>query len=107
MLPASERLAESLANVSLQAPAIPVIQNVDVTSHSQVDDIKARLVEQLHQPVRWIETVEKLHASGVENVVECGPGKVLCGLNKRIVKALQCSPLNDPASLSKLQETLS
>lgn len=106
MQPASERLAEVLDGINIKSPTIPVIHNVDVAQHSDASDIRRCLVQQLHSPVRWIETVEKLYADGIETVVECGPGKVLCGLNKRIAKSLNCLPLNDPASLEKLQESL-
>lgn len=106
MKPASERLAQALAEIEVAAPKIPVIHNADVASHADSEAIKQCLVEQLYRPVRWIETVELMHQQGVESIVECGPGKVLCGLNKRIVKSLNCLPLNDPASLEKTQETL-
>ncbi len=102
MRPASERLAERLREIELKAPTIPVLHNVDVAECSDPDGIRDRLVRQLYSPVRWVETVEALAARGIEQVVECGPGKVLAGLNKRIVRGLDAVAVFDPASVAKL-----
>lgn len=106
MRPAAERLAERLGRVSLSAPAIPVIHNCDVASHADVDEIRDVLARQLYCPVRWVETIEAIAAQDVDTVVECGPGKVLAGLNKRIDRAMNALALFDPDSLdAALQQT--
>ncbi len=93
MKPAAEKLAAYLANVSVQTPQIPVIHNADVTSHMNPDEIKQALVRQLYSPVRWVETVQAVYANGITGSAECGPGKVLTGLTKRIVAELPCVAL--------------
>jgi [acyl-carrier-protein] S-malonyltransferase len=106
MQPAAARLAEYLVNVSIVAPQIPVIHNADVSSHGDPDAIRAALALQLHAPVRWIETVQKLVAAGARNALECGPGKVLVGMGKRIAPELQMQAIADPVILSQaLMET--
>lgn len=89
---AAEKLSEALANIRLVSPTLPVIQNVDVDIHSHPDDIRQCLVSQLYRPVRWVETVQRLVSEGTQHVVECGPGKVLAGLIKRIDPLIK--PLN-------------
>ena len=86
MRPAALRLAEDLAQTHIQAPRIPVIHNVDVAVHADPAAIRSALVQQLTKPVRWVETVQYLDRQGIETIIECGPGKVLTGLNKRISK---------------------
>ncbi len=93
MKPAAEKLAEYLKSVTINAPQIPVIHNADVASYSDSDKIKDALVRQLYSPVRWVETVQAVYAQGVTNSAECGPGKVLAGLTKRIVAELPCAAL--------------
>ncbi len=93
MKPAAEKLAEYLKSITINAPQIPVIHNADVASYSDSDKIKDALVRQLHSPVRWVETVQAVYAQGVTNSAECGPGKVLAGLTKRIVTELPCAAL--------------
>ncbi|MGQ0442924.1 MAG: ACP S-malonyltransferase [Methylophilaceae bacterium] len=93
MKPAAEKLALYLKNVTVNLPKIPVIHNADVASYQQVDKIKDALVRQLYSPVRWVETVHNIFHSGVTNSAECGPGKVLAGLTKRIVAELPCAAL--------------
>jgi [acyl-carrier-protein] S-malonyltransferase len=93
MKPAAEKLAEYLNNVTINPPQIPVIHNADVASYSESAKIKDALVRQLYSPVRWVETVQKIYADGTKNSAECGPGKVLAGLTKRIVSELPCSAL--------------
>lgn len=95
LAPAAERLAERLAQVDIAAPAIPVVHNVDVETHAAPDAIRAALARQAASPVRWTETVRWLAAHGVSNVVECGPGKVLAGLARRIDDRLQAFALID------------
>lgn len=99
MQPAAERLAQKLASIDIQAPAIPVINNADVAMPVDADAIRDALVRQLHSPVRWVESVEKMSAKGVDRLVECGPGKVLVGLNKRIVKTMSAAAIFDTATL--------
>jgi [acyl-carrier-protein] S-malonyltransferase len=100
MLPAAEKLLAHLQRVAIATPAIPVLHNTDVQSHNEVDAIRAALAKQLHTPVRWVETVQALKAAGIERVIECGPGKVLAGLAKRIDDSLPAVALVDEASLA-------
>jgi len=98
MQPAAEKLREALAAVSFSAPVIPVVQNVGARIEADTDAIRAALVRQLYNPVLWVGSVEALAGLGVGRVLECGPGKVLCGLNKRIVKELETASLENVAS---------
>ena len=93
MKPAAEKLAAALQNVELCAPQIRVINNVDVASYTDPSQIKDALVRQLYSPVRWTETVALLVSEGLAESAECGPGKVLAGLAKRIDKAAVCTAL--------------
>jgi [acyl-carrier-protein] S-malonyltransferase len=86
MRPAAERLQEIIAGVALSAPRVPVIHNVDVMAHREANGIREALARQLWQPVRWSATIGKLTGEGVVRFVECGPGKVLSGLNRRIAR---------------------
>ena len=97
--PASDRLREYLANVTVTTPVIPVINNVDVAVVSDPAAIKDALVRQAAAPVRWVETVQKMKGDGITRVVECGPGKVLAGLVKRIDGEIVGDAIFDPASL--------
>ncbi|MDX1334271.1 MAG: ACP S-malonyltransferase [Gammaproteobacteria bacterium] len=101
MKPAAEKLAERLTQIEIATPSIPVIHNVDVTSHSDADAIRNALSMQLYRPVRWVETVQKLAADGMSDMVEMGPGKVLMGLIRRIDRSVTCIPVQDPAGLDK------
>ncbi len=107
MMPAAEKLLETMADVSFSSPIIPVLHNTDVALHNDATEIKKSLSKQLHTPVRWVETVEALVSSGVDTVIECGPGKVLSGLNKRIEKSLPLYSLGDERSFNKTLEELS
>lgn len=100
MLPAAGKLLAHLQSIAIATPAIPVLHNTDVQSHTDADAIRAALAKQLHTPVRWVETVRALKAAGIERVIECGPGKVLAGLNKRIDDGLPAVALVDEASLA-------
>lgn len=102
MKPAADKLAQDLANISFNEPTIPVINNVDVAIESDAGSIKQALVRQLYCPVRWTETIEKMPSEGINTLVECGPGKVLTGLTKRINKSLTSKVANTPDSVSKL-----
>lgn len=99
MKPAADHLAAYLQNVTCNVPAIPVIQNADVAAFDSSVAIKNALFEQLFRPVRWIETIQKIAGDGVEVVVECVPGKILTGLNKRIDGKLNCLAVTDTSSL--------
>ena len=104
--PASVRLRDYLAPLAFKAPQIALINNVDVAVVNDVDGIKDALVRQAASPVRWVETVQAMAAGGVTHLVECGPGKVLTGLTKRIDASLIGEALVDPASLDKIMELL-
>lgn len=93
MLPAAEQLADYLKNVQINPPTIPVLHNADVVSYSEPEKIKDALVRQLYSPVRWVETVQFLHRLQITKTAECGPGKVLAGLTKRIVADMPCAAL--------------
>ncbi len=99
MKPAAEKLQTYLQGVACNVPVVPVIQNADVKAFATEIEIKQALFEQLFRPVRWIETVQALANQGVTAVVECVPGKVLTGLNKRIDGNLNCLAATDTASL--------
>jgi [acyl-carrier-protein] S-malonyltransferase len=99
MLPAAEKLLAHLQGVTICAPTIPVLHNTDVQSHNEPQAIRAALAKQLHTAVRWVETVQTLKVAGIQRVIECGPGKVLAGLNKRIDDSLPAVALVDEASL--------
>ena len=102
MKPAAERLAERLRSVPLVSPRIPVLHNVDVASHADPEEIRAALVAQLHSPVRWVETIRRMAGEGVERIVECGPGRVLVGLNRRIERRMPAVALFEPAAIDEL-----
>lgn len=99
---ASAVFATALQETPFNSPAIPVVSNVDVACYDSVDAIRLRLTEQLHQPVRWVETIQWLAAQGVTSIVECGPGKVLTGLIKRIDRTLEATCIQDESSLNAL-----
>jgi [acyl-carrier-protein] S-malonyltransferase len=100
MKPAADKLAEDLRNVAIQVPTIKVINNVDVKSPDNADAIRDALARQLYQPVRWVEVVQAMIKDGASSIVECGPGKVLVGLNKRIDKSVTHSAITDADSLN-------
>ena len=104
--PAAAVLAQALSHVTLRKQQIPVIQNVDVQMHQDPTEIVQALVDQAWHPVRWVQTIEAMAQQGVTHIVECGPGKVLSGLVKRIDASLVALSVNDPASLQAAIETL-
>ena len=106
MRPAAERLAHYLGSVDLQAPRVALVNNVDVAIEREPARIKDALVRQAAAPVRWAEIVRRLAASGVTHVLECGPGKVLAGLTKRIDGNLQALALADQASVEQALATV-
>ncbi len=99
MKPAAEELSEALAEASLSVPSIPVISNADVVCYETVEQIRDGLRRQLFSPVRWAETIRFMIEHGTTKIVECGPGKVLAGLNRRIDKSISSTCLNSPAAL--------
>jgi [acyl-carrier-protein] S-malonyltransferase len=101
MRPAGEALKPYLQKLTLTAPQVPVINNVDVKVETRPDDIRYALVRQAYSPVRWVETVRKMQAEGVTHLYECGPGKVLAGLTKRIAPEMKSLALADRASLEE------
>ncbi|EJC6735527.1 [acyl-carrier-protein] S-malonyltransferase [Vibrio vulnificus] len=103
MKPAAEKLAVALESIEFKAPQLPVINNVDVVAETDPAKIKDALVRQLYSPVRWTESVELMSSQGVEKLLEMGPGKVLTGLTKRIVKSLEVAAVNDVASLDAVK----
>lgn len=106
MKPAAEALKAALPTVGLRSPAIPVVNNVDVASPTAPDDIRDALVRQAYGAVRWVEVVQALAAAEVQAIVECGPGKVLSGLVKRIAPELKTGCIADPASLAEVKGAL-
>jgi [acyl-carrier-protein] S-malonyltransferase len=106
MEPASVVLRQALDAVALSAPKLPVINNVDVAVLDQPEAIRDALVRQAWHPVRWVETIQRLPEFGVTHVIECGPGKVLTGLVKRIVPDLSAHCVADPASLQAALDAL-
>jgi [acyl-carrier-protein] S-malonyltransferase len=104
MEPVKARLAEVLGRVKVSAPAVPVVSNVEATPYREAERVVPLLLTQVSAPVRWVESVERLAAEGVTRVVEVGPGKVLCGLVKRIRKDLETFNVEDTASLNKALE---
>jgi [acyl-carrier-protein] S-malonyltransferase len=106
MKPAADKLRDKLAGLSLAAPQIPVINNIDVAVETDPDRIRDALYRQAFGPVRWVECVQAIKARGLTNLVECGPGKVLAGMVKRIDAELMGAALLDPASLADVKNLL-
>ncbi|QHI98045.1 ACP S-malonyltransferase [Xylophilus rhododendri] len=106
MKPAAERLRERLAATGIAAPVIPVINNIDVAVQNAPDAIRDALYRQAFGPVRWVECIAALKSRGIGHVVECGPGKVLSGMIKRIDASLSASAIFDPASLAETRAAL-
>lgn len=104
--PAAERLAARLAQVAFATPAIPVVHNVDVQTHATADEIRAALARQAASPVRWTQTIQWLAQRGVTHVVECGPGKVLTGLARRIDERLAALALGDGTAIVEARAAL-
>lgn len=106
MKPAAERLKARLAEVAIGSPAIPVVNNIDVAVAADPDAIRDALYRQAFGPVRWVEVVQALRARGLTHVIECGPGKVLAGMVKRIDVDAISATVFDPASLAEVKEML-
>lgn len=106
MRPAAEALAQYLQNVPFKKPDIAVLHNADVAAYGNEDRIKDALARQLYSPVRWVETVQEFSRQGVTHIAECGPGKVLAGLNKRIDAAMQVFALTDADAINQAKIAL-
>jgi len=104
MRDAARQLEQRLSTTTVSAPVIPVVNNVDVKIETDPDAIRDALVRQLYSPVRWVETIEFISGQGVDTAVECGPGKVLTGLNRRIVRNMTVFPVFDEDSLQNAIE---
>lgn len=101
MRPAAEQMAPALADITLSLPQIPVLQNVDAGVPATVEQIRHNLLAQLYSPVLWTRTVQAMVDQGAETLVECGPGKVLSGLNKKVSRTLNVVAINEPDGLAK------
>jgi [acyl-carrier-protein] S-malonyltransferase len=106
MRPAAERLREKLASVPIAAPRIPVVNNVDVAAPTDPTAIREALYRQAFGAVRWVEVVQALRARGLKHLIECGPGKVLAGMVKRIDGEAQTMTILDPATLAEAKGLL-
>jgi len=106
MQSAAEKLSEQLQDIAINLPKMTLIHNVDVAAHTAPEVIRNILKEQLYKPVRWVDSIKFMHDQGVTRFVECGPGKVLIGLNKRIVKDAEHMAIYDPETLNKVLEQL-
>ncbi len=106
MRPAAEKLQDKLAATAFAAPQIPVVNNIDVAVETDPNSIRDALYRQAFGPVRWVSCVQAIQARGVTTLVECGPGKVLAGLAKRIDAGLTGLPLYDPATLAEVKSQL-
>ena len=105
--PAADKLAAYLEDISFEPPTIPIVNNVDVATPADPAAIKAALARQAASPVRWVEVIQHMSAAGVSDVAECGPGRVLAGLTRRIETGLASHVIADPASLKETLEALS
>ncbi|WP_415891383.1 ACP S-malonyltransferase [Neptuniibacter sp. SY11_33] len=101
MKPAAEKMAVELSKIEISMPEINVVQNVTAAIPASVDELKENLLAQLYSPVLWTKTIQGLVEQGLESTVECGPGKVLSGLNKKVHKPLSVAAINDAAGLEK------
>ena len=106
MKPAAQALREKLASITLGTPQIPVLNNIDVAVETDADRIRDALVRQAAGPVRWVESVQALKLRGVAAIIECGPGKVLAGMVKRIAPDLEAASVYDPATLADTRQSL-
>jgi [acyl-carrier-protein] S-malonyltransferase len=104
--PAADRLAQRLREVTFVAPAVPVLHNVDVAEHATPDEIRAALASQAASPVRWTQTIQAFARAGITHVVECGPGKVLANLVKRIDESLEAFALTSGSMLDDTRAQL-
>ncbi|WP_415896247.1 ACP S-malonyltransferase [Neptuniibacter sp. QD57_21] len=101
MRPAADKMAEELSKIEINMPEIDVVQNVTASVPASVEELKENLLAQLYSPVLWTKTIQGLVEQGLESTVECGPGKVLSGLNKKVHKPLSVAAISDAAGLEK------
>jgi len=106
MRPAAEKLGEALAAIDVRMPVISLVHNVNAATAQDAAELRDLLVRQLYSPVRWTESVLAMQATGVETLIECGPGKVLSGLNKKVDRALNVANIGDVVGLAKALELL-
>ena len=106
MKDAARQLAEELETLSIEMPQVPIVHNQSASVATSVDEIRERLQLQLYQPVKWVASVELMHARGITTLIECGPGKVLTGLTRRIEKSLQAFAVFDADSLDNTQQSI-
>ena len=106
MKPAAKQLAETLKNITIKTPEIQVIHNVDAKSHEDPDEIRDVLAKQLYNPVLWVQTAKIIGSAAEDAIVECGPGKVLSGLSRRITKDVPTFALDTPASMQKFLDSM-
>jgi [acyl-carrier-protein] S-malonyltransferase len=106
MKPAADQLAEYLKNVTVNQPQITVLHNADVAAYQNSQQIKDALVRQLYSPVRWVETIQAIRSQNILLAAECGPGKVIAGLGKRIVSDLSCTALTSNESIAEFKSQL-
>lgn len=104
--PAADQLAEEIDKVTFNAPLYPIVHNVHAATESKPELIKALMIEQIYHPVRWVECIQVIAEQGVSQFVECGPGKVLTGLAKRIDRSLSCATIESPDALDTLFDTV-
>jgi [acyl-carrier-protein] S-malonyltransferase len=104
MRPAAERLSESLESIEIRTPEVALLHNVSVEVAADAAQVRDLLVQQLYRPVRWVETVRAVTTRGIRAGIECGPGRVLAGLNKRIDDQLTTMPVFDPTTLETALE---
>lgn len=106
MLPAAQRLGEDLARLTFKTPTVPIVQNINGLVAKTPDEIRENLLKQLYMPVQWVDTITCMWELGLGRVVECGPGKVLCGLIKRIEPDMECYSTEDPESFAQAKAAL-
>ena len=99
MKKAADEFSQLLNNIKFKDPEIPILQNADARIKMRADEIKPILVEQLYKPVRWVDSIKEINLLGVTKIIECGPGKVLCGLIKRIEDSFELFSVYDQTSL--------
>lgn len=106
MRPAGEKLEQAIADIDIASPEIPVVHNVHAATEAEPENIRALLVQQIYSPVRWTSCVQAMVSMGARRIVECGPGKVLSGLNRRIDKSLESFALEEPEALEAARAAL-
>ncbi len=106
MLPAAQKLGEDLAQVTFKTPTVPIVQNINGLVAKTPDEIRDNLLKQLYMPVQWVDTINCMWELGLGRIVECGPGKVLCGLIKRIEPEIECFSTDDPETFAQAKAAL-